>query len=316
LRQPSSKPHNLSAAPRFTPRQIDAFLAVAELQSFRLAAIRINLTPSAVSNLIGELEASLGFAVFARSTRKVSLTQEGRRFLPAASAVQRQIEQAAAAAADIRESRQEIVRIAAPLVVASILLPNIIAALDPALELTVNVIDTPVVWLADRIAMGEADLAVGPDRETPAHIQSMPLMDTPWVLWCQPDHPLAAQAQVEWAALADIPIIAAGRDHEQRVWPQLAARDSVPRRIKVVEHITTSLGLAASGLGVTFSPDYVAPLAEALGLVPRPLVVPVVNRHLCLYARADEQAGPVRQVIDHILNGPLAPTARAPTIRA
>lgn len=307
MRQPSSKSQNVSTAPRFTPRQIDAFLAVAELQSFRLAAIRINLTPSAVSNLIGELEASLGFAVFARSTRKVSLTQEGRRFVPAATAVQRQIEQAAAAAADIRDSRQEIVRIAAPLVVASILLPNIIAALDPALGLTVNVIDTPVVWLADRIALGEADLAVGPDRETPAHIQGIPLMETPWVLWCKPDHPLAARAQVEWAALSDVPIVAAGRDHEHRVWPQLAARNSVPRRIRVVEHITTSLGLAASGLGVTFSPDYVAPLAKALGLVSRPLIAPVINRHLCLYTRADEQAGPARQVIDHILSCPVVP---------
>lgn len=306
MRQNPSKFAAASTAPRFTPRQIDAFLAVAELQSFRLAAIRINLTPSAVSNLIGELEASLGFAIFARSTRKVTLTPEGRRFVPAALAVQRQIAQAAAAASDIRDSKAEVVRIAAPLVVASILLPEIIAALDPALLITVNVVDTPVVWLTDRIAMGEADLAVGPDRETPAHIASTPLCETPWVLWCRPDHPLAAQEQVKWAALSDIPIVAAGRDHEQRVWPQLAARNSVPRQIRVVEHITTSLGLAASGLGVTFSPDYVAPLAKALGLVSRPLVAPAVNRHLCLYARADERAGPALRVIDHILAGPLA----------
>ncbi len=302
-------------APRFTPRQIDAFLAVAELQSFRLAAIRIHLTPSAVSNLIGELESSLGFALFARSTRKVTLTVEGRRFIPAASAVQRQIMQAMATASDIRDSRIDVVRVAAPLVVASILLPRIIAGLDPALGIAVNVVDTPVVWLADRIAMGEADLAVGPDRESPAHIDSTTLFPTPWVLWCRADHPLAARTTIEWALLADTPIFAAGVDHEHRIWPELAAQNMVPRNVKVVEHVTTSLGLAAAGLGVTFSPDYVAPLAEALGLVARPLIAPAVNRRLCIYARADERSDPVLMIKRHIIDSASALRREQPAVQ-
>ena len=57
--------------PRFTPRQLDAFVAVAELTNFSLAARRLNLTPSAVSNLISVLELTLGFVLFERTTRRV-----------------------------------------------------------------------------------------------------------------------------------------------------------------------------------------------------------------------------------------------------
>ena len=41
--------------------------------------------------------------------------------------------------------------------------------------------------------------------------------------------------------------------------------------------------MAAAGLGITFSPDYVAPFARLLGLVMRPLRNPSIRRHVCLY---------------------------------
>jgi DNA-binding transcriptional LysR family regulator len=289
----------------FTPRQIDAFLAVAELRSFRLAALRINVTSSGMSNLIAGLEASVGFPLFERTTRKVDLTPEGRRFMSSAEAVQRQIAQAAATAADIRGNTTEVVRIAAPLVVASVLLPRLTASLGTASKVRVRVIDTAVVWLIDRLAIGDADLAIGPDREVPSHMERVPLFPTPWVLWCRPDHMFAGAKSVCWSELGDIDLFAAGSDHEERIWPQLGERNPLrlSKRVQYVDHITTALGLAASGLGVTFSPIYVAPLAGAFGLVQRPLVDPEISRSLCLYARQDRgESEAISIVRTHILN--------------
>lgn len=271
---------------RLNPRQLETFVVAAELHSFRQAALRLHLSPSAVSNLIAELESTLGFAVFERTTRSISLTPQGRRFLPSAQAVLWQLRQAGMTATDIRDSEIETVRMAAPLVVAAILLPRIMASLRQDSGLRFRIIDTPVVWLADRVAIGEADLAIGPDRETPVGISRTGLAPTSWVLWCRPDHPLAQQHQVAWHALAEVDVFAAGRDHEERVWPQLVERDHgrVPGRVHVVEHITTALGLAAAGHGVTFSPDYVAPLARSFGLVNCKLVEPELVRELSLYA--------------------------------
>ena len=288
--------------PRFTPRQVEAFLAVAELQNFRLGASRINVTPSAISNLIGELEESLGFALFDRTTRKVALTTAGRRFLPAATAVQRQIAQAVTAAADIRDGDVQVVRVAAPLTLAATLLPYLIANRPDPQRIHIRIIDTPVVWLADRVAIGEADLAIGPDRESPPHIARTPIVPTPWMLWMRPDHPLAGQQSVAWQALEQVPLVAAGRDHEQSIWPRIVADGTPPpRQVQIVEHITTTLGLAAAGQFATFSPDYVAPLAIVFGLVGRPLVAPDIERSLCLYARAeDRMPAAVQTVFDHV----------------
>src|SRR2546427_480360 len=105
---------------RFTPRQLDAFVAVSDLRSFSAAGQRLGLTPSAVSQLVvAELEAAVGFRLFERTTRAVALSPAGREFLGSAEQVLRHIGLAESAAADVRNRAAGIVRIAAPLVIAS-----------------------------------------------------------------------------------------------------------------------------------------------------------------------------------------------------
>lgn len=56
-----------------------AFEAAARFQSFRLGAEELNLTPSAISHQVRELEAHFGVPLFVRSNRRVETTAEGRR---------------------------------------------------------------------------------------------------------------------------------------------------------------------------------------------------------------------------------------------
>lgn len=282
-------------SPRFSPRQLDAFIAVAELANFSLSAKRLNLTPSAVSNLISELELSLGFTVFERTTRKVVLTPEGREFLPSALAVQRQLGRAALAAVDIRDKSTDIVRIAAPMSIAALILPPLIARYRrQAPKTAVRIIDTAVEWLSDRVQIGEADLAIGPDRAATADVRREDIFPSSWVVWCRPDHPLGQIDPVRWADLVGTDVYAAGRDHEHSIRPLLAP-GSVAASIQpaqVVDNLSTALGMAAAGLGVTFSPDYVAPLAAAMGLMKRALVEPSIERHVSLYEPLDRKLSP------------------------
>src|SRR6478735_1878530 len=57
------------------------FVTAAEAQSFRVAARKLGLTPSAVSKAITRLEARLGLRLLNRTSRSVSLTEEGEAFL-------------------------------------------------------------------------------------------------------------------------------------------------------------------------------------------------------------------------------------------
>jgi DNA-binding transcriptional LysR family regulator len=58
-----------------------AFVTVAELEGFGRAARRLGHSPSAVTRLVAGLEAHLGQRLLQRTTRKVSLTDGGRRYL-------------------------------------------------------------------------------------------------------------------------------------------------------------------------------------------------------------------------------------------
>ncbi|WP_213991270.1 LysR family transcriptional regulator [Sodalis sp. dw_96] len=56
---------------------ITPFLAVAELKSFTEAAVRLGVTPTAVSKAIRVLERRYGVVLFQRTTRRVALTEAG-----------------------------------------------------------------------------------------------------------------------------------------------------------------------------------------------------------------------------------------------
>lgn len=67
--------------------ELNAFAAISELKSFRAAAARLGVSPSALSHTMRNLEARLGLRLLNRTTRSVALTDIGeqllRRILPA-----------------------------------------------------------------------------------------------------------------------------------------------------------------------------------------------------------------------------------------
>lgn len=58
--------------------EMETFVRVVETGSFSGAARDLRMTPSAVSKMIGRLEDRLGVRLLSRTTRKLSLTEEGR----------------------------------------------------------------------------------------------------------------------------------------------------------------------------------------------------------------------------------------------
>jgi len=77
---------------------MNAFVAVADLQGFAPAARKLGLSPSGVTRLIAALEDRVGARLLQRTTRSVTLTDIGARYLERARRILADVEEAEASA--------------------------------------------------------------------------------------------------------------------------------------------------------------------------------------------------------------------------
>jgi DNA-binding transcriptional LysR family regulator len=131
---------------------IATFVAVSEAGSISEAARRLHLSKSVVSERLAELEKSLGASLLHRTTRKLTLTEDGNAFLDRAAAILRDVD---AAVADLAERRGALVgplRISAPVTFGHLHLgPALYPFLKqyPRIELTLDLDDRRVDAAAD-----------------------------------------------------------------------------------------------------------------------------------------------------------------------
>lgn len=93
---------------------IAAFLATAEAGSISAASKRLGLATSVVSERLADLEKTLGAKLIQRTTRKLSLTESGRSFLPRAQRILREADEAEAELAAQSGTLAGPLRISAP----------------------------------------------------------------------------------------------------------------------------------------------------------------------------------------------------------
>jgi DNA-binding transcriptional LysR family regulator len=83
-------------------RRLDAFVAVAETRSFSHAGRALFIDQSSVSRRVRQLEDELGLVLLDRGSGTVTLTPQGRAFLPPAHAVLAAVKDAKNAAVALR----------------------------------------------------------------------------------------------------------------------------------------------------------------------------------------------------------------------
>src|SRR5258705_11918154 len=126
---------------------LTAFVAVADLLSFRAAASRLGVTPSALSHSMRQLEERLGVRLVNRTTRSVSVTDAGHRLLDRLRPAMQQIGEAVE---DLNQERERPLgqrriyarRIAATAVISPIW--DRFLATYPEIHLEVSVSEQPI----------------------------------------------------------------------------------------------------------------------------------------------------------------------------
>jgi len=147
----------MDAMPINELRSISTFAKAAELGSLRRAAAAQGMTPQAASQALAQLEQHLGVRLFHRTTRSLSLTDEGRQFLEAALPAVAGLHRA------LEITRRTKDQIAGPLRIVgprSVFTPILWSLLDefcrrhPLVQPDVELDDRLRNWVEDRVDVG------------------------------------------------------------------------------------------------------------------------------------------------------------------
>lgn len=283
---------------------LQAFVGVAELGSFRAAAESVHLSQPALSRRVEKLEEALGVRLFDRTTRRVSMTAVGRDFSRKARALLDELEGALLAIRDVAATQSGEVTVACVPSAVYYYLPDFIRRYhEKNPRIRVRIIDEAANTVLASVIRGEADFGVNFIGTQEPELDFQPLMQERFVAACRRDHPLARKKRVSWTELGAYDYMTVSKSSGNRLLLDLALAEVAgrPKWFYEVRHVETLLGLVEAGLGVAAVPQLALPGSADSVLVGVPLVEPVVTRTLGLISRRGRSLPPAAQAFYDLL---------------
>ncbi len=236
----------------FSLRQLETFVWVATLGSFRKTAEHLNTTQPAISTRIAGLEDMLGVKLFERDTGSVRLTSKGQELLPYAEKVLRMADQ-------LRERSggaavmSGVLRLGVSETIVHTLLPSFLSELherhpDIDVEITVDA----TINLRDELVTRTLDLAflMGPISEY--RIENITLASFPLVWAASPSLGIDLAKPLEVSELVRHPLLTYARNTRPfaEIDNFLRANSESPARIFPSSSLAACLRMATDGIGV------------------------------------------------------------------
>lgn len=247
--------------------QLRCFVTAAEELHFGRAAQRLEMLPSALGRHMRLLEEDLGTRLMTRTTRSVTLTDDGAILVKEGRAL---LEQADALSAKLRTSGRKqavTVRVGAIDSAAAGLLPMLLRDFrERRPDVTVQLVEDKTIRLLPRLLSGRLDLAfVRPPESPDKRLEFMFLFHETAVVAVSDHHPLASRKCVTVADLVDQPLIVPerrSRPHSHDLTISLFAEAGLQARIaQIADEKQTIVNLVAAKLGVAIVPKWTSRMA-------------------------------------------------------
>jgi len=242
-------------------RKLRYFLTVAEELHFGRAALRLHLAQPPLTRQISALEAELGFKLFDRTSRTVTLTAQGRSFLPYARGVLEQVALAQVIAGKLAAGTAGQLSLG---YVSSIALSDLFSQAIQAFaqrfpEVQLTLVECASGSLGVQVADGRLDIGLSRLLPQNQEVQARSLGEERLVAAVSSDSPLAGQPDVSLAQLSAYPLILFPSDYgsglNQSI-EQLYRHHGVPLRAGPTgRQITSIIALVAAGQGVALVPE-------------------------------------------------------------
>lgn len=199
-------------------QSLQAFLAVADTQSFSRAAEQLHLTQPAVSKRIATLESQVGARLFDRIGRRIALTEAGSMLLPQARRILFTVEDSRRALANLSGQVGGKLTLATSHHIGLHRLPPLLKQYTqrhPEVELDLHFLDSELAYqgvLDGTLEMAVVTLAPHPHEQ----LQVVELWRDRLCFTCATDHPLARQPTApksccRWRIYATTPVSCRGK---------------------------------------------------------------------------------------------------------
>jgi DNA-binding transcriptional LysR family regulator len=281
-------------------RQIRYFLAVAELGSFTQAAAQLFIAQPALSRQISLLEAELGFTLFIRAARGVSLTPAGALFRERTAAIGSALDEAVEDGRRLARGEAGVLRVlhssSVPMAGTFLAALQALCAQAPAVHVDVDRLSSELQVV--EIAAGRADVGLArmPVLRRDATVDFVTLGQEALAVALPVGHKLAARDTLTIAELATEAFVSALHRERgglaRRVTELCLARGFVPELAPVVTRKTSMLALVGAGFGIAVIPASLAalappnvsvrPLADADAVAETALLLPLAPSPLAL----------------------------------
>lgn len=242
-------------------KQVRYFIAAADAGQVSQAAIDLNVSQSAVTAAIKQLEVDLGVLLFKRLPTGVSLTAEGGRFLLHARNIMAAVNAAARAPLSEDSALTGTVRIGVSYTVAGYFLPRHYTRFWRSYpRICAELHELPRDDIEAGLKDGSLDLAVMlvSNLQDRKHLAHETLLRSRRRLWLPVEHPLLAAETVTLADVAREPYVMLTVDEANetaaRYWKPTGLRPEIVFKTSSVEAVRS---LVADGIGVTILSDMV-----------------------------------------------------------
>jgi LysR family carnitine catabolism transcriptional activator len=289
----------------FSLRQIEGFLLASETHSFSRAAESMRISQSAFSQLIRELETSLGVRLFDRTTRRVTMTEAGEAMYRKMSGAIDAIDEACDEAQAISRIERGHLTLGTLSSLAAGLVTRTLGRLRRDYPgITVSLQEAGNGEIVSRVAKGELDLAVCAQTDNAPGLTFKPFFDDELVIAAPNDHRLAAAGSIKWSDLDGESVVMA--QQPSATYDHVAARIAENNIALTTEYDTatlfTGLSMARSGFGLTFVSRVVTLDVNMDGLSTVRIENPPTRR-IGIYRKIDRSASPTAVRFEEFLRG-------------
>jgi DNA-binding transcriptional LysR family regulator len=273
-------------------RQIRYALSVAKERSFTNASARLNISQSAVSEQVRQLEQEIGFALFRRTPRGIELTERGRTFLYEAERVVGDVMSLSDTARRLRGVPSDTLKLGMGSGMAQIFMPRLFRDLKGIMpDVRLAIMTAPTKNIFDDLHEERIDAGIAiesdPDR-VPAGLVFDRLTVAEMALIMHPKHPLATgRRPVDIGKLVAEPIVMSELTvgYGQVVMSLFSDLGIRPNILAVADNIETMKVIVQSRVGIAIVPRQCAENDVRLGALRMLPITPPRSVALSLFRR-------------------------------